>query len=147
MTKWICALFLLSISSAYAAGQERAGLGIAIGEPTGITFQELYTNSHSLDFLLAWRAWDGFFIQGNYDYKIKTIQQTNDGAVWLYAGPGGFLRSRAYSRSIFGFSGNIGVGWSIQEHFAVVFEVSPKVDFYPATNLEATGGIGVRYLF
>ncbi|MBI3111317.1 MAG: hypothetical protein HYZ01_07070 [Ignavibacteriales bacterium] len=130
-----------------AMAQSDIGLGIYLGNPTGMTLKFGSPPSTSVDLLAAWRLDDTFFAQGQYNFTITTLTQTKEGTVYLYGGPGIFLRSSSRQSDMMGFSGNFGIDWIVTRHLELFTEISPKIGLIRSTELEITGGIGFRYLF
>ena len=122
-------------------------MGIVIGTPTGISTRFMSPSGNSLDLLLAWRFGDNFFAQGHYDFKLRVLDQTTEGPVQFYAGPGAFMRWSSRNSNLVGFSGNFGIEWVVRHELELFVEVSPKIGFAPATDLDFTAGMGVRYVF
>lgn len=140
---------LMSISSAEA--QPRGGdvgLGLQIGEPSGVTVQFYNPGSMSWDILAAWDIDDFFFINlhGLYYRPLGNRQD-----VHLFYGPGGFIgvRDRGRGRDddvVVGISGTIGIGVMI-EQFQIYGSLTPRLSIIPGTDGDFGAGIGVRYYF
>ena len=142
------AMFVLLLALPHGAmAQSNIGLGIYLGNPTGITMKFGARPSTSVDLLAAWRLDDAFFGQGHYNFTITTLTRSKDGDVYLYGGPGVFLRSSSRQHDMIGFSGNFGIDWIVTRHLELFSEISPKIGLIRSTELEITGGIGFRYLF
>ena len=146
--KWSLAMFLLLLAfPPVAKAQRNLGLGMYLGNPTGVTLKFGRRPSTSVDLLAAWRLDDTFFAQGHYNYTITTLSRSNGGEVYLYGGPGIFLRSSSHQRDEMGLSGNFGIDWIVTRHLELFSEISPKIGLIRSTEFEITGGIGFRYVF
>ena len=130
-----------------AMTQSTIGLGIYLGNPSGVTMKFGLRPSTSVDLLAAWRLDDTFFAQSHYNFTITMLSRSNEGEVSLYGGPGIFLRSASHQRDRMGFSGNFGIDWIVTRHLELFSEISPKIGLIRSTEFEITGGIGFRYLF
>lgn len=126
------------------------GLGMMIGEPTGISFKHWVSYKNAFDAGFAWSfAGRGDELHVHADYLWHTPLRSSDEAVRrtsFYIGVGGRMR----------FEGDTRVGARVPLGFAhfikdtpldVFFEVAPILDIVPETDMSANGGIGLRYFF
>jgi hypothetical protein len=159
MKKIILFTFLLFISASVineinAQGQndpQRFGLGIMIGEPTGITGKYWMNTTNALAGGVAWsfRGRSGSNnIHLHLDYQAHNFNLFNveQGTMGFYYGIGGRLRT--------GGDANIGVRIPLGLNYLfadnpleIYFEIVPILDLMPDTDLEGNGGIGIRYYF
>jgi hypothetical protein len=127
------------------------GLGMMIGEPTGVSFKHWTSPKNAFDVGLAWsfagRGDDE--IQVHADYLWHTPLKSADAALRrtnFYIGVGGRVRFENDTR----FGARVPLGFS---HFIkdtpldVFFEVAPIMDLAPETEVSANGGLGLRYFF
>ena len=126
------------------------GLGILIGEPTGVSFKHWVSRKNAFDAGLAWSfAGSGDDIHIHADYLWHTPLRSRDPAVRrtnFYIGVGGRVRFENDSR--FGARVPFGLEHFIKDAPLDIFiEVAPILDLAPATELSANGGIGLRYFF
>lgn len=123
------------------------GLGLQIGDPSGITLQFYNPGFLSWDFLAAWDIDDFFFLNVHGLYH-RRIGQRHD--VHLFYGPGAFVgvhdRGPRDDDVVLGISGTIGIGAMI-ERFQVYGSVTPRLSVIPGTDGDVGAGIGVRYFF
>jgi hypothetical protein len=124
------------------------GLGLQIGEPSGVTLQFYNPGSMSWDFLAAWDV-DDFFFLNVHGLYYRGIGERND--VHLFYGPGAFIGLRDRGRDedddvVVGISGTIGIGIMV-EQFQVFGSVTPRLSLIPGTDGDVGAGVGVRYYF
>ncbi len=163
MRKIVLAVLLLLAFASLAIAQRRPGqpysgpqlsrpngLGVMIGEPTGVSFKHWFSRKNAFDAGFAWSfAGRGDELHVHADYLWHTPLSSSDEAVRrtdFYIGVGGRVRfendARAGVRVPLGFS-----------HFIkdtpldVFFEVAPIMDLAPETDMSVNGGLGLRYYF
>lgn len=124
------------------------GLGIILGEPTGISAKYWVQGNHALDAGLAWSFGPNSRFHLHTDYLIHRFDliQVDSGRLPFYYGIGG--------RIDLGQSGKIGVRIPVglsyylpNDPFEFFFEIVPILDIAPKTDFSGNGGIGVRYYF
>lgn len=154
----LVSLPLMVTGQANAQGQNdpgRFGLGIMIGEPTGITGKYWMSSRNALAGGIAWsyrghpdRRGRTNNLHLHMDYQAHNFELFNveQGMMGFYYGVGGRLRS--------GPNANIGVRIPLGLNYLfatnaleIYFEIVPILDLMPATELEGNGGIGLRYYF
>jgi len=167
MRKVVLSLILLLVFSSLAVAQRRpraqqrqpysgpqlsrpTGLGMIIGEPTGVSFKHWLSRKTAIDAGLAWSfAGPGDDIHIHVDYLWHTPLRSSDPAVRrtnFYIGVGGRMRFENDTR--FGARVPFGLVHFIKDAPLDIFvEVAPILDLAPATELSANGGIGLRYFF
>jgi hypothetical protein len=130
-------------------GQEKGlGLGVIIGEPTGISAKAWVSEKGAIDAGVAWsfREKGKFHLHADhlwhFPHNVLSPQR-----IIFYAGVGGrFAVGRG--DGIFGVRIPLGVLWLPRGAPMDVFlELAPIFDLIPATELSANAGIGVRYFF
>lgn len=141
------ALVLLILLPIVSYSQNKLGLGVYLGAPTGITGKYLLSKVNSADLLFAWRFDDAFFVQGHYNFNLSELERYKEGVFNFYAGPGLFFKAASEKDDAFGISGNLGINYFLKQKFEFFFELSPKVGLFPGTEFDLTGGIGIRFYF
>lgn len=152
-------LFLLSQVS---VAQERTfGLGIIIGEPTGISAKLWTSNDNAFDFGLGWSVggdrigrYGGTYTGGNrvhmhMDYLWHAFNAIHSSERFpLYYGIGGRLNSGGGYQSSFAVRGVLGIAWLPRETPIDVFlEIAPSLQLTPSTGFGIDAGLGARYFF
>ena len=140
----ILVVFLaISLSVTYA--QKNFGIGVILGEPTGLS-AKLYTGgSNAFDFAAAWSfKGDGhLLLQADYVWH-SWLTQASSGKLALYYGIGGRVIFQNDPR--FGVRIPIGLDYQFTTAPIDIFvELVPILDFVPSTNFNLGGGIGVRF--
>lgn len=126
------------------------GLGVILGEPTGVSFKHWVSQKSAIDAAFAWSfAGRGDELHLHADYLWHTPLKSADPAVRrtsFYIGVGG--RARFENDFRVGVRVPIGLAHFIKDAPLDIFiEVAPILDLVPATDMSANGGIGLRYYF
>ncbi len=143
-----------ALSATFASGQTgKTGVGIIIGEPTGISAKHFLSQRDAISGALAWSLAEESRIHLHADYlrhDFRILQNEldiNEGQLPLYYGIGGRVSindddSQAGVRFV------IGVSYIFEnEPFDAFFEIAPIMDLVPETELNANAGIGIRFWF
>lgn len=146
-----CAVILASVSLAWGEAGGK-GIGVIVGEPTGISGKLFLNGNDAVDVGLAWSlAEEGnFHIHGDYlRHNFSVLRDefhVTEGQLPLYYGIGGRLRIDDDTR--LGMRFVIGVSYIFEEApVDVFFEIAPIMDLAPETELNANAGIGARFWF
>lgn len=138
--------FMASPAAAQPTGGD-VGLGLQLGEPSGVTLQFYNAGGPSWDFLAAWDI-DDFFFLNVHGLFYRPLG--NDRRVHLFYGPGAFIGFRDRGSSdddvVIGISGTLGIGFMI-ESFQIFGAVTPRLSVVPDTDGDVGAGVGVRYWF
>lgn len=141
-------MIVLAMSVSAASGQERGfGLGIMLGEPSGINAKLWVSSQNAVDAGLAWSFRnDGYIhIHADYLWHFPHLISSTERLV-LYAGIGGRLGGG--HDAIIGARIPIGIEWWPKDTPLDIFlELAPILDLVPATELSMNGGIGIRFFF
>jgi hypothetical protein len=139
-----CAFLFPAIRS--SAQSEGFGIGLIIGEPTGISGKYWTGEKTAFDGGVAWSFVDQGALHVHADYLVHLydVIPVANGALPLYFGGGG--RINVGQDFVLGARGVVGLNY----HFSgapvdVFIEIAPVFDFLPSTRLSMNGGIGVRY--
>jgi hypothetical protein len=144
----VLATVLVCIGSAVQES-DGLGLGIVIGEPTGLSFKQWMTNGTALDAAAAWsfEKEGAFHVHVDYLVHQPGLAEADVGRVLLYAGIGGRVKAEEDDSRI-GVRIPLGVDYVLAgPPLDVFFEVAPVLDVAPKTAFRINGGIGVRYYF
>ncbi|MFA7329484.1 MAG: hypothetical protein WC326_00270 [Candidatus Delongbacteria bacterium] len=153
---------LVGLSGPAWAG--KLGVGVMVGEPTGLNAKAWLDNSHALDFGVAWSLNDHERLHLHIDYLFHNFAALKgsglDGKLALYWGLGGRLQVRDEYHDNHGndhdYDGEdelgvripLGLDWVLPRAPVDFFlEVAPVVNLVPDTDLDVEGGIGVRFWF
>jgi hypothetical protein len=156
----VVALFLsLAVQGSFA--QEGGfGLGVIIGEPTGVS-AKLWTSSvNAFDFGLGWSI-GGDRIGENEDYNGESRVHFHVDYLWhsfdaihsserfpLYYGFGGRMNSGGGYEGSVAIRGVFGIAWLPHNTPIDVFlELVPSIQLTSSTGFGLDAGIGARYFF
>ena len=145
----LSSIVFLSQQTVRAADREGLGIGVILGEPTGVSIK--YNNFPILG--IAWSIDNHFHVHCDYWAHHAVL----DGPVNWYAGIGGKMkvyRSDSKGRpkdddSRFGAGLRIPVGlqYYITDQLELFGEVVPGISLIPETSFDLDAGIGLRYYF
>ncbi len=126
------------------------GLGMILGEPTGVSFKHWVSNKTAIDAAMAWSfAGRGEDLHIHADYLWHTPLKSSDPAIRrtnFYIGVGGRMRFENDVR--FGARVPFGLVHFVKDAPLDIFvEIAPIMDLAPETEVSANGGIGLRYFF
>ena len=126
------------------------GLGVIVGEPTGITGKKWLGHRSAFDFGAAWSFGrnDAVLLYADHLWHHYDVFHVDKGAMALYYGLGGRASLRDEGQDAFGVRVPVGLAYQFENSAIGLFlEVAPVVDLAPDTDLEAMGGLGARYYF
>lgn len=154
---------LLALAVTGQAQDRKFGLGLIIGEPTGISLKYYTSADRALDGAIAWRLWRGraFHIHADHLWHNRSLINVSSGSFPLYYGVGVRLqlwndrywyRGRYWdddrSRADLGIRFPVGIAYEFANAPLDVFlELVPVLDLIPDTHVEFNGAIGLRYWF
>lgn len=150
MKKLLIIVSLFIITMNLSSQDKGTGLGIIVGEPTGISLKSWISSNTAFDAGLAWSFIDDGSIHLHADYLIH-FNTFNNSRIPLYVGIGGrikFKNNKKINDNRFGVRVPIGVAVFINNAPIDVFlELVPVLDLSPKTTLTFNGALGVRYFF
>ncbi|HCV42003.1 MAG TPA: hypothetical protein DGH68_00855, partial [Bacteroidetes bacterium] len=142
-------LLHLVVLSACAWAQESGyGVGVLLGEPTGLSGKAWVSGQNAIDGGLAYsfRSKGCFHIHGDYLWHFPDVIQSAE-RFPLYAGIGGRIAT-GKGGAIFGVRIPLGVAfWVRSAPIELFLEVAPILDLAPATEFSANAGLGARFYF
>lgn len=141
------ALFTLMLTTKIISQEKGFGIGIMIGEPTGISAKYWLDNSTALDFGLAYSLFhSNSSISFHSDYVIHNYEIIKSNyKIPIYYGVGGRIRSYS-NKTYLGARGVAGILYIDKKYpFDAFFELAPVFNLLPETSLHFDLGIGARY--
>ncbi len=141
---FICVTF--SISNSYTQSKS-FGIGIILGEPTGLSAKYWTSGVNAFDFGLGYsfEKNSNLHLHGDYLFHIDGVVKASE-RISIYYGPGIRLKLREDNGSRLGVRGVLGGFWIPRGSIVDVFvEIAPVMDLVPATKFSFDGGIGVRF--
>ncbi|MBI2437394.1 MAG: hypothetical protein HYV36_01070 [Lentisphaerae bacterium] len=162
MNARVVTIVLLTVSVGLAAGraEDGVGLGVILGEPTGISVKKWISPEQAIDAAAAWSFSENDSFQFHADYLIHKfgVLKTDPavGRLPVYFGVGGRLklknqdngRGRNNNDALFGIRIPFGVSFSFAKAPVDLFaEIVPILDVVPDTDLSLNWAIGARFYF
>ncbi len=144
---------ILLLSPAFShADTSPFGLGIMLGEPTGISLKHWLTGSTAIDGGMAWSFADETKLHLHGDWIMHNFTVLTDelgidsGSLPLYYGIGGRLKFDDDTKA--GIRFVLGVSYIFETApFDLFFEVAPIMDLAPETELAGNVSVGARFWF
>lgn len=169
MKKWIIILSVLLWTALSFANQGGPfGLGIILGEPTGICGKYWLGNTNAIDAAIGF---DDFSIHADYLWHFWNVfPQPSSGKIGAYMGPGVVIKDHDHDHdhdryddddddTTFGIRFPLGIAYETPHHpFEIFVELVPILEFSDDDDhdgddddddldLELDGAIGVRFFF
>jgi hypothetical protein len=148
-TKVVQILFyLLVIATASGAQHNGVGVGIILGEPTGISVKQWTSSTNSINVAAAWSFAENSALHLHADYVFHNVDlfHPNSGTLALYYGLGG--RLKLTSKSQLAARIPIGLNYMIANNPLDLFiEIVPMLNLVPSTDFYTNAAIGIRYFF
>lgn len=149
MKKFILIAAVFIILSNLTLSQSRGfGLGIVLGEPTGLSAKLWTGSSNAFDFAAAWSfKGDGqLLLQADYVWHSFDLIRVSSGRLPLYYGIGG--RVIFADDPLVGIRIPLGLNYQFASAPIDIFaEIVPILDLIPSTDFDLGGGLGVRFWF
>lgn len=146
--------FLISANLSKAQSTNGFGLGIIVGEPTGVSFKGWLDNKSAVDGAVAWSFLNNGSFHVHVDYlRHVNIETTPSGEFNFHYGIGGRLKAKNNNNSNsddarFGARIPLGLDYNFAtEPIEIFLEVAPVLDFTPKTDASFNGALGVRFYF
>jgi hypothetical protein len=142
------AFFLVAAATGGVAQDRGFGLGVILGEPTGLSGKYWTSSRNAIDAGVAWsfRKQGFFHLHADYLWHFPLETQTSE-RFTFYTGVGGRFGAVSHEavlgvRVVGGFA-----FWPRNTPLDIFVEIAPVVDLAPATELSANGGVGIRFFF
>ena len=127
------------------------GVGVIIGEPTGMSLKYWLNETMAVDGAFGWSTEDDsvFYMHGDLLWHNFDLIPVSRGRLPVYFGVGGLVRFRDNGNdNQVGIRVPIGLSYMFDDLPLDIFaEIGPAIDVEPDVRGEITGGIGVRYWF
>jgi hypothetical protein len=140
----VSGLFALNI----LAQADGVGVGIILGEPTGLSAKLWLTEKTAVDGAVAWSMWDQSALHVHADFLVHSFNLINvsKGQLPLYFGIG--ARVKLGHDPWIGVRVPVGLAYLFgSAPLDIFFEVVPILDLIPGTAFHFNSAIGVRYFF
>ena len=149
---------VLATASATAHAMDGLGVGVIVGEPTGLSLKYWLDDEHAIDGAAAWSFWDhdGFQLHADYLWHNFDLIDPDSfsGKLPVYYGVGGRLKleddegRRHDDHTVFGIRVPLGISYLFADApFDLFAEVVPVLDLTPDVDLDINVAIGLRFYF
>ena len=145
--KFIVLLFILTNIS-FAGTPGKFGLGIILGEPTGISLKSWQSDEIAYDAALAWSFGKEGSVHIHVDYLLHNYEliRTINSYTPVYYGIGGRIQTK--DETALGVRLPLGINFRSRKIPIDIFiEFVPALNIIPNTEFDLEGGIGARYYF
>lgn len=149
MKKFILIIAVSALITGSAYSQHRGfGLGIVLGEPTGLS-AKLWTGSkNAFDFAAAWsfKEEGHMLLQADYVWHNFDLITVQSGKLPFYYGIGG---GAIFSNDpLVAVRVPVGLDYQFENAPVDIFvEIVPILDIIPSTDFDLAGGLGIRFWF
>jgi hypothetical protein len=147
----IIAAAILLILPTVSACAPRVGVGIAAGEPTGISLKAWSDGTQAIAAAAGWSLRKGDWLYLHCDYLMHSYEldvAEFDGSAPYYFGVGGRVLLREGAESRVGIRVPLGIDYLFENGlFDVFVEIAPILDIIPETSFAFSGGAGIRFYF
>ena len=147
-------LVILSVvflaTNVYAMEREKFGIGVIIGEPTGITGKYMIDNNSAVDAGIGWETSgdNELHIYGDYLFHLYDVIKVPKGKLPIYFGGGARWVIRDNKDNKLGVRIPIGLEYVFEDISLGAFvELVPVVNLTPDTDVDFEAGTGIRYFF
>lgn len=148
---FIILILILISGTALAEGSHNFGLGVILGEPTGISGKLWLSGKSAIDGAVAWSTDTNASLHVHADYLLHNFGSidVDKGRLPFYYGVGGRIKFSEHNNDNF-------IGVRVPLGFVYIFETAPVdiffelvpvLDLAPDTELDFNGAVGVRYFF
>lgn len=126
-----------------AQGREGIGVGIMVGEPTGLAAISWLGGGNAIDFVAAWSFSGNGSVYLHADYQFHGYVER---PLTVFAGLGGFVLFQ--DDPAMGLRIPLGVSFLLEQAPLDFFlEVAPGMALIPDTDFVVGGGLGFRFYF
>ncbi|MEE8604973.1 MAG: hypothetical protein V3S65_06335 [Candidatus Aminicenantaceae bacterium] len=144
----VCLLGIIVLPITLEAQDRGFGLGVILGEPTGVSFKKWVGRREAFDVAVAWSFEGEGAIHIHADYLFHNFRLFNieKGDLVFYYGIGG--RVKTVDKTQVGVRIPLGLSYLFEKDpVEIFFELGPILNLTPKTLFRMTTGVGVRYYF
>lgn len=136
------------------------GIGVIVGEPTGLSLKKWVSDKNAVDAAIAWSFAENPSFQFHMDYLVHTFfltgQSESKGAIPVDFGLGFRVKLRDGDNSgrlnadktMVGVRIPFGISYLFASApFDIFAEVVPVLDLVPETHFNINGAVGLRFYF
>ena len=144
-------LVIVFLSTTVFAGErEKFGIGVILGEPTGITAKYMINDNNAIDAGSGWETSgdNKLHIYGDYLFHLYDVIEVPKGRLPLYFGVGGRIVFHDNDDNELGIRFPVGIEYVFEKAPLGAFvELVPVLDLSPDTELDFEAGTGIRFFF
>jgi hypothetical protein len=140
-------IFLLAGSSV-VEGSRGWGIGVILGEPTGLSLKFWSSRTTAIDAAAAWsfKGEGKFHLHMDYLFHNYRVFKVKRGKLPLYYGIGGRVKFEEETRV--GIRIPVGVCYLFRNQpLDIFFEIVPVLDITPETDFDINASVGIRFFF
>jgi hypothetical protein len=140
----------LLLPATSARAQQGLGVGVFVGEPSGLSLKTWLSRATAFDAAAAWSFEDdGYFhVHGDFLVHNYNVFRVGKGAMPLYYGVGGRILNRTNNTLNVGVRLPVGAEYLFSGGpFDVYVEVVPVLDLTPESTVDVNASMGARYFF
>ncbi len=145
-------LLVLLLTSASFSQTNSFGVGIIVGEPTGLSMKVKMSENTAIDGALGWSFVDegSVHIHGDFLLHDYSLISVDEGSLPVYYGVGGRIKLRNRDRGAdddrVGIRVPVGLAYEFSSRKVDIFlELVPILDLTPKSRFTMNAAIGVRY--
>lgn len=136
-------------SLTYAQDDDKdLGIGIMVGEPTGLSLKSWTGGNNAFDLGVAWSfgPYDAVNIHGDYLWhNYEVFDEIDEGTLPLYYGIGARI-ILAKNDAVIGARIPVGINYLFEDSPVGLFmELAPILNLAPDTDFDVGGGVGIRF--
>jgi hypothetical protein len=139
---------LVGISESKPRGN--VGLGIIVGEPTGVDLKVFLSEVNAIEGAIAWSLSgdNEFHLQVDYLYHFYDWIKVEKGLLPVFMGIGGRIALRDNDDDLLGIRIPFGLAYEFADGIFDVFgQIVPVLNLTPDTDFDLEGAIGGRFWF
>lgn len=152
------AVVTMLMAVAGARAEDGLGIGVIVGEPTGLSVKKWISPTHAIDGALAWSFSenDSFQIHADYLFHDFNVVKIQPGRLPLYAGLGVRVKvksddnghGRNEDDALIGIRVPFGLSYLLDRSPLDLFaEIVPILDVAPDTDFDLNLAVGARFYF
>ena len=144
----LLSILLLVISITHAGTPGKFGLGLILGEPTGLSLKAWQSDYVAYDAAFAWSFGEKGNVHIHIDYLLHNYQiiRTANSYTPIYYGIGGRIQTK--DETALGVRIPLGINFRSRRIPIDIFvEIVPALNIIPSTEFDLEGGVGARYYF
>jgi len=146
----IILIIILIVFNKSSVKGESFGLGIILGEPTGISLKIWQGKETAIDGAIAWSLGknNSLHLHGDYLFHKFELLKVKKGKLPIYYGFGARIRIQENNDSKLGFRFPLGLNYLFERSpFDIFLEIAPIFNIFPSTDFDLNASFGVRFFF